>query len=228
MLTLYQVEWCPYCHRVRQKMTELELTYTCVNVPAVRDRRDKVREVSGQQGVPVLVDGDQVLHGSATIIEHLVASYPPPDDVEQHSLQQKYIHTLECSIDPDDACLALTPVLAEHRIQLAGQTNIGDYVLMHAYVPAASRRMIAIDPTLPSALTFSIGVFPTDRGSMVSLVSPTVSSWLLGAPDMLRTNWRMHERTKRAVESLAAGAFSRCELPTKSRIAQTGEAAGQI
>ena len=34
MLTLYQVEWCPYCHRVRQVMTELGLTYITVNVQA--------------------------------------------------------------------------------------------------------------------------------------------------------------------------------------------------
>ena len=25
MLTLFQVEWCPYCHVVRQAMTELGL-----------------------------------------------------------------------------------------------------------------------------------------------------------------------------------------------------------
>ncbi len=228
MLTLYQVEWCPYCHRVRQKMTQLELRYVCVNVPARKERRDEVREISGQERVPVLVDGKTVVRGSAAIVEHLTATYPAPQDSEQHSLQHKYIHTLECSIDPDDACLALTPLLAEHRIQIAGRTNIGEYVLMHAYVPAASRRMIAVDPTLPSALTFSIGVFPTDQGSMVSLVSPTVSSWLLGAPDVLRTNWRLHERTMRAIDSLATGAFSRCELPTKERIAQTGEAPAQI
>ena len=34
MLTLYQAEWCPACHRVRQVMTELGLTYTTVNVPS--------------------------------------------------------------------------------------------------------------------------------------------------------------------------------------------------
>ena len=32
MLTLYQLEWCPSCHGVRQVMTELGLTYTAVNV----------------------------------------------------------------------------------------------------------------------------------------------------------------------------------------------------
>jgi glutaredoxin len=57
MLKLYQVEWCPYCHRVRQVMTELGLTYECVNVQADRDEREELAAVSGQEGVPVLVDG---------------------------------------------------------------------------------------------------------------------------------------------------------------------------
>ena len=39
MLTLYQSEWCPACHRVRQVLTELGLTYIAVNVAADRDEQ---------------------------------------------------------------------------------------------------------------------------------------------------------------------------------------------
>jgi glutaredoxin len=39
MITLYQAEWCEYCHRVRQTLTELGLTYTAVNVPFDRSAR---------------------------------------------------------------------------------------------------------------------------------------------------------------------------------------------
>ena len=42
MLTLYQAEWCPSCHTVRQVLTELGLTYVTVNVAASRDERADV------------------------------------------------------------------------------------------------------------------------------------------------------------------------------------------
>jgi len=65
MITLYQAEWCPWCHRVRQVLSELGLTYTTVNVPVERAKRKQVEGVSGQVAVPVLVDGDKVLTDSA-------------------------------------------------------------------------------------------------------------------------------------------------------------------
>ena len=43
-------------------MTELGLTFTAVNVAADPDERAEVMAVSGQTGVPVLQDGDKVLH----------------------------------------------------------------------------------------------------------------------------------------------------------------------
>ncbi len=60
-IVLYQAEWCPYCARVRSKMTDLLLAYKVVNVPRDRSLRTEVAEVSGQTGIPVMVDGDVVI-----------------------------------------------------------------------------------------------------------------------------------------------------------------------
>jgi len=46
-IVLYQAEWCPYCARVRAKLTDLLLDYKVVNVPRSHAERDIVREVSG-------------------------------------------------------------------------------------------------------------------------------------------------------------------------------------
>ena len=75
MLTLYQFESCPYCRTVRQKLSDLELTYLSVCVPTDRGRRDQVIAASGQAEVPVLVDGDTVLTDEADIIAHLERAY---------------------------------------------------------------------------------------------------------------------------------------------------------
>ena len=66
---------CPYCARVRKKMTDLLLDYKTVNVPHSHAQRDIVKEVSGQTSIPVLVDGDVVLDDDDDIIPYLDKKY---------------------------------------------------------------------------------------------------------------------------------------------------------
>ena len=70
-MVLYQAEWCPYCARVRKKLTDLLVDYRTVNVPHAHDERNEVQEASGQTSIPVLVDGDVVLDDDDTIIPYL-------------------------------------------------------------------------------------------------------------------------------------------------------------
>ena len=74
-LVLYQAEWCPYCVRVRKKMTDLLLDYQIVNVPHSHAERDEVKAVSNQTSIPVLVDGDVVLDDDDDIIPYLEKKY---------------------------------------------------------------------------------------------------------------------------------------------------------
>jgi glutathione S-transferase len=74
-MVLYQAEWCPYCVRVRNKMTDLLLDYTIVNVPRSHAERGEVKAASGQTSIPVLVDGDVVLDDDDTIIPYLEKKY---------------------------------------------------------------------------------------------------------------------------------------------------------
>jgi len=73
MIKLYQAEWCPYCARVRARMTELGLSYINVNVPTSRVDRRELIEVSGQVGIPTLVteDGAIIADDDQAIIAYL-------------------------------------------------------------------------------------------------------------------------------------------------------------
>lgn len=74
-IVLYQAEWCPYCARVRKKLTDLLLDYTVVNEPHSHAERAQTKAASGQTSIPVLVDGDVVLDDDDDIIPYLDKKY---------------------------------------------------------------------------------------------------------------------------------------------------------
>jgi glutathione S-transferase len=77
-LELYELEGCPYCAKVKQKLADLDLEYESHMVPRSHDERTEVEEVSGQTGVPVLVDPDNGVDGmpeSDDIVEYLDEEY---------------------------------------------------------------------------------------------------------------------------------------------------------
>ncbi|WP_078809195.1 glutathione S-transferase family protein [Selenihalanaerobacter shriftii] len=76
MMKLYQFETCPFCIKVRNKLDELGLDYETIETPRDRDKRTKVKELTGQILVPVLEDNDgTVVYDSSRIVEYLDEQY---------------------------------------------------------------------------------------------------------------------------------------------------------
>ena len=77
MLELYQLEGCPYCETVADRLDELEVDYESVWVEALHSERDEVKRVSGQRGVPVVVDDSYgvTMDESERILEFLESTY---------------------------------------------------------------------------------------------------------------------------------------------------------
>ncbi|MFB6085816.1 MAG: glutaredoxin family protein [Halodesulfurarchaeum sp.] len=78
MIELYSLTGCPYCAKVEGKLEELGLEYERHDVPNLRSRRETVTEVSGQTGVPVLVDPENDVSGmpeSDDIVKYLERTY---------------------------------------------------------------------------------------------------------------------------------------------------------
>jgi len=76
-ITLYQLEGCPYCEAVAERLAELDIEYDSVWVDALHSQRNEVKRVSGQRGVPVLVDEDRgvTMAESEQILEFVEQSY---------------------------------------------------------------------------------------------------------------------------------------------------------
>lgn len=58
-ITLYELEGCPYCEKVSDRLDELDIDYETIWVDAMHADRNEVKRVSGQRGVPVIVDEDR-------------------------------------------------------------------------------------------------------------------------------------------------------------------------
>ena len=77
---LYQAEWCPHSHKVRQRLTELGLDFWARQVAADPEDRDQMRQHAGTNEIPVLVPEDgEPLCGEDDILEYLQRFDDAPD-----------------------------------------------------------------------------------------------------------------------------------------------------
>lgn len=75
---LYKLTGCPYCAKVERKLDELDVEYVEHEVPSAHGERSEVEELSGQTGVPVIVDeeyGVDAMPESDDIVAYLEETY---------------------------------------------------------------------------------------------------------------------------------------------------------
>ena len=83
---LYQAEWCPHSHRVRQRFTELGVSFIARPVPAERADREELRRRTGGDEIPALVleDGTPVPGDADQLIAYLDERYSERADAQEH------------------------------------------------------------------------------------------------------------------------------------------------
>jgi len=82
-LELWQTEWCPASHRVRQRLTELGLTYVTHQVPVERDDRAQLEEATGHRTIPTLVADGEVIDGEQSIMAYLQKHFIESPDAQR-------------------------------------------------------------------------------------------------------------------------------------------------
>src|SRR5919204_4564343 len=83
-MELYQAEWCPHSHKVRQRLTELGLDFQARQVPANPEERDELRRRAGTDEIPVLIPpAEQPRCGEEEILAYL-SRFPEQPDADQH------------------------------------------------------------------------------------------------------------------------------------------------
>ena len=70
---------CP-CGAVERRLRKLELEHRTERVPYKRAARPEIEELTRQRRVPVLIDGDEVIHDSKRILEYIEWRYTMDSD----------------------------------------------------------------------------------------------------------------------------------------------------
>jgi glutathione S-transferase len=79
MIELYQAEWCPHSHKVRQRLTELGLDFVARQVAADKEERPDELEI------PTLVtERREVFSGEEEILAYLDRCYDERPDAKRH------------------------------------------------------------------------------------------------------------------------------------------------
>jgi glutathione S-transferase len=76
VIRLYRAPWSTNCERVALALAHKGVEVESVLIPY--SDRSPVERISGQGLVPVIVDGDEVIHDSTRIIRHLEQRFPEP------------------------------------------------------------------------------------------------------------------------------------------------------
>jgi glutathione S-transferase len=79
MLELWQAEWCPHSHAVRQRLTELGLDFVAHQVAADKDDRPDGMEIPR-----LLTEQGEVLSGEEEILPWLDEHFDERDDAARH------------------------------------------------------------------------------------------------------------------------------------------------
>ena len=85
MIELYQAEWCPHSHRVRQRLTELGLDFMARQVPVDPAERTDMERATGQRSIPTIVlDDGSVLGGDDEILAALDRRFAETQEAARH------------------------------------------------------------------------------------------------------------------------------------------------
>lgn len=104
-LQLFQAEWCPSSHRVRQRLTELGVDYVARQVPVERCARTALVAATGCDTIPALLlpNGAAVV-GESNIVAYLGEHFEAGASARRHRTKAAELHRRrleeECRCSP--------------------------------------------------------------------------------------------------------------------------------
>ncbi|MCP4756098.1 MAG: DUF302 domain-containing protein [Proteobacteria bacterium] len=212
-LTLYQREACPYCQIVRKKLTMLNLPALMVPVERKGEDRKILAEISGQNAVPVLVDGGQVICGSQEILDHLDERHgsgkPEPLTANKYGLKVKVKGSFEEVVEKTTQALKKEGFGIQSEIDISATlkkkigVDVPQQTILGACNPHFAHQALEAEPDLGLLLPCNVVVRATGNGEFwVTAVNPVKLLAIVGRDDMLPVAKEVKSKMEKALQHL--------------------------
>lgn len=211
MTKLYQVEWCPFSHRVRAKLTELGVPYEAINVRAEGEERTEIKELTGDITTPVLVDGEKVLSESSEIISYLEENYSPAEPEDARAQREELSPTISGVIPLSfgEALERAREALQEAGFELLGELDLaskldweGSFIVLVALEQEFAKQVADTDPAAIGLVLLKIAVYEQDGQVHASAVKPQRAAAPIRNPEIYSSGLEVQGRLAELVESL--------------------------
>lgn len=210
MIKLYQAEWCPFSHRIRAKLTELEVNYETVNVSASSEKRAQLIELTGNSAIPVLVDGEKVLSDSAEMLAYLEEKYetdPQELKLHQRELSPTVYGTLSFNID--EAVVRLRETLQGSDIEVVDELDLshlldgeGAYKVLLAMDREFMRLAARANLGAATLAMLKVAVYEEEGITRVDVVEPEKGAAQIRSSEVNDRGLELRKRFIRATKAL--------------------------
>lgn len=212
-LTLYQLEECPFCKIVRKKLGELKLTALLVPVEHKGAERKKLIEISGQQSVPLLTDGEHIIEGSASILSYLDKTYGDgtrkPLTPNNYGIRKKIKGSFETikqkTIDAlqNEGFGVMTEIDISAALKQKINVNIPKHVILGVCNPKLAYQALELEADLGLLLPCNVVIKEANENEYwVTAINPVKLMSFTGRDDMFTIGKAVKNKFDNAMEKL--------------------------
>lgn len=212
-LVLYQRETCPFCQIVRKKLSLLNLPVLLMPVEATGSDRKALIELSGQQKVPVLANGDEVVIGSERILEYLDEQFGQgksgPMPANNYGLGVTMAGPYEQVVERTIEALktqgfgVMTEIDIKATLKKKIDVDVPHHIILGACNPGFAHKATTVEPDISLLLPCNVTVRETGENEFaVTAVNPVKLLSMVGREDLLSVALEVKDKLNNAMSSL--------------------------
>ena len=211
MITLYQLEYCPWWMQVRNFLSSRNIPFQVRNVEKLHSQRKEVFALGLEQSdVPVVVDGDVILQDSQKIMEYLDEKYGEGFGEPRYGITR----TLE-GVAFGDAVPMVKEALAKEGFGVLTEIDVKatmkkkldvdfqNYSILGACNPPLAHQALSAEPAIGLLLPCNVvGTEDNAGNAVVSALDPKVQFTLVKRDDVDPLATAVREKLVRALDSI--------------------------
>jgi len=206
---LYYDSECPYCLTVLKALDHYGVD---AELLPRRKHEEELQRLAGGREVPVLVDGEQVIKGSAEILAHLERNYGQGVTIPGNDYGIRTIYP--GSVDEAEA--AITEALKEVGFGVLTYIDVAatlkkkldldrpPYRILGACNPKIASRALEMEPELGLLLPCNVIVYENEKGqTVISAIAPVKMLQIVGRAEMLPLAEQVRDLLRQAIAAVA-------------------------